>query len=48
MRVYLTKSDQLRERGLEIHCRELGIVGMIRFLQQFDTGKGDYSQERHT
>lgn len=27
--------------------RELGLVGMIRFMQQFETGYGDYSRDRH-
>lgn len=31
----------------EVLLRELGIVGMIRFLQQFETGYGDYSRDRH-
>ena len=39
---------QIRNAGLEALSRELGAVGMVRFLQQFETGKGDYSTERHT
>ena len=39
--------EQIRSAGLEALVRELGPVGMIRFLQQFDNGKGDYSKERH-
>ena len=31
-------------RGL---LRDLGPAGLIRFLQQFETGSGDYSIERH-
>ena len=27
--------------------RELGVVGMIRFMQQFELGTGDYSKDRH-
>ena len=27
--------------------RELGLVGMIRFMQQFEMGQGDYSKDRH-
>jgi hypothetical protein len=27
--------------------KELGRSGMIRFLQQFDAGQGDYGRERH-
>ncbi len=25
----------------------MGPEGMIRFLQQFETGRGDYTKERH-
>jgi len=27
--------------------RDLGAVGPVRFLQQFETGHGDYTAERH-
>ena len=39
--------EQIRLAGLEALARELGSVGMVRFLQQFETGQGDYSKERH-
>jgi hypothetical protein len=39
--------EQIRLVGLEALSRELGPVGMIRFLQQFETGHGDYSTDRH-
>ncbi len=39
--------EQIRLAGLEVLARELGPVGMVRFLQQFETGWGDYSTERH-
>lgn len=39
--------EQIRIAGMEALARELGVVGMIRFLQQFETGHGDYSKERH-
>jgi hypothetical protein len=38
--------DQIRERGLDALKRELGRAGMIRFLQQFESGRGDYAKER--
>jgi len=38
---------QIRQTGLEVLSRELGPVGMIRFLQQYEIGSGDYSEERH-
>lgn len=39
--------EEIRQQGIEALARELGPVGMIRFLQQFEIGKGDYSAERY-
>lgn len=39
--------EEIRQAGLEALARELGPVGMVRFLQQFETGGGDYTTERH-
>lgn len=39
--------QQIREAGMEALSRELGIVGMIRFMQQFEMGQGNYSKDRH-
>ena len=39
--------DQIRRKGLHALHRELCPVGMVRFLQQFETGSGDYTKERH-
>ncbi len=39
--------DEIRQRGLEALRRELGRAGMIRFLQQFETGNGNYAKTRH-
>jgi hypothetical protein len=46
MKKTLTR-DQIRTKGLAALRRELGPAGMIRFLQQFETGRGDYARERH-
>jgi hypothetical protein len=32
--------------GIEALVKALGPVGMARFLQQFDPGRGDYTAER--
>ncbi len=40
--------EQVRLAGLKALVRDLGSVGMVRFLQQFETGHGDYTAERHT
>ncbi len=39
--------EQIRNKGLAALRRELGKAGMIRFLQQFETGSGNYARERH-
>lgn len=39
--------EQIRRKGLAALHRELGKAGTIRFLQQFETGSGDYANERH-
>lgn len=38
--------EEIRRAGLEALERELGPVGMVRFLQQFNKGSGDYTAER--
>ncbi len=38
--------DEIRRKGLEALRRELGRAGLVRFLQQFETGSGNYAQER--
>ena len=40
--------EQIRRKGLAALQRELGKAGTIRFLQQFETGNGDYARERHS
>ena len=39
--------DEVRRDGFEALRQRLGKADMIRFLQQFETGHGDYSRERH-
>lgn len=37
----------IRKLGLEALAKALGPVGMVRFLQQFDAGEGNYTKERN-
>jgi hypothetical protein len=37
---------QIQLKGFEALKKELGIVGFIRFMQQFDSGSGDYVNDR--
>jgi hypothetical protein len=39
-------SLKLREKGYQILFEHLGQIDSIRFLQEFDWGHGDYTQER--
>jgi len=36
----------IRKLGLEALDKALGPVGMVRFLQHFENGIGDYTKER--
>ena len=38
--------EEIRTIGLEVLARELGPTGLIRFLQLYEHGNGDYTQER--
>ncbi|MCS7222905.1 MAG: hypothetical protein N0A15_16690 [Anaerolineae bacterium] len=37
---------EINQRAIPLLYRELGIVDAIRFLKQFTSGLGDYTQER--
>ena len=39
--------EQVRQAGLRALSRDLGPVGLVRFLQQYEMGSGDYTTERH-
>ena len=39
--------EQIRATGMYILSQHLGPIGMVRFLQQSETGWGDYTQDRH-
>lgn len=39
--------DEVREEGLKALEERLGRADMVRFLQQFESGSGDYASERH-
>ncbi len=42
---YLTLNE-IRKIGFEALLRELGPVGTIRFIQQYETGRGNYTRDR--
>lgn len=42
---YLTLNE-IRTIGFEALLRKLGPVGTIRFIQQYETGRGNYTSDR--
>ena len=40
--------EEIRRVGLDALKSRLGVTGMIRFMHQFETGRGDYTAERRT
>jgi len=36
----------IRKMGIDALTKELGAVGMAYFIQQFDRGEGNYTEER--
>ena len=46
MKAEQTNPVILRKMGLEALCKSLGPLGMVRFLQHYETGAGDYTRER--
>ena len=39
-------AEQIRTRGLAALRKELGMAGLVRFLQHFSAGSGDYVHDR--
>lgn len=46
--VFTATPEEIRRAGLEAIARELGPVGLARFLQHYEGGRGDYTAERDT
>ena len=46
MNTHVMTQQQIRLAGIEILGQHMGITGMIRFLQQMETGSGNYTRER--
>jgi hypothetical protein len=40
--------SQLTRHAIHMLAREMGVVNTMRFLNQFVTGSGNYTQERDT
>ena len=46
MNIQAMSFNEIRRTGIEALTEKLGAVGMIRFLQQNETGYGDYTKDR--
>ncbi|MEK6287882.1 MAG: hypothetical protein AABO57_19355 [Acidobacteriota bacterium] len=46
MNILELTQEQIRVIGLEAVARELGPTGLIRFLQIYEQGGGDYTRQR--
>ena len=46
MAVTVKELEQIRQEGLKALKEKLGPVGMIKFIQMYSDGKGDYTKER--
>jgi len=38
--------NEIRKIGINALAKALGPIGMVRFIQSFDLGSGDYTKER--
>jgi hypothetical protein len=36
----------ITHQAIQILCREIGVVNTVRFIRQFSTGLGNYTDER--
>lgn len=39
---------EIQNRGYQVLQDHLGIVGMLKFIQLFDIGSGDYTKDRES
>jgi hypothetical protein len=46
MNIESMTQQQIRAAGIEALKQHIGVTGMIRFLQQNETGNGDYTKEK--
>jgi len=42
---YATESE-IQRLGIEALCKGIGVAGLIRFMQHFDKGSGNYVEDR--
>ena len=45
--IIVNNFSEIRKIGLQALKDALGPVGMVRFLQKFENGSGDYTEEKY-
>ena len=48
MEQLITNHSELRERGFRALSDALGWINAVRFLREYDSGSGNYTEERAT
>ncbi len=48
MNVQARPLSEITEQAIGLLVKEMGVVDTVRFLNQFTTGYGDYTQERES
>ena len=46
MTIEMMTLAELNTSAIRLLCREMGVVNTARFIQQFTTGYGNYTEER--
>ncbi len=46
MKVKSLSLNEIRKLGIDALVKALGPIGLVRFIQSFDLGRGDYTKER--
>jgi len=46
MNIRTMTPEEIKREGLKALAEKLGVVGMVRFLQQFERGERDYTKDR--
>ena len=48
MNIQVKPLSEITQQAIELLAKELGIVATVRFLSQFTTGYGNYTEERES
>ena len=46
MTIELKPLNEINERAIDLLTRELGVADTLRFMMQFSSGEGNYTEER--